>query len=143
MNRSRVTLAMIDAAAMERQRLSPLMIERCGRGISGKSNASSRSACGGSESWARAERMAYLVACRILRSSISSTGPMPTLTATACCMITSNWHSRTAAVICLESRTPAKRVSRSLSSSGNMTAAATTGPARQPRPASSSPATKE
>ena len=143
MSRSRVTLATIDAAAMERQRSSPLMIERCGRDKRGKISASISSACTGTESCAMAAYIACFVACRILRSSINSTEPIPTLVARACSMITSYRRSRACAVICLESRTPARWLANSWTPSGRMTAAATTGPARQPRPASSTPAIKE
>ena len=57
--------------------------------------------------------------------------------AIAASLITEKASSLAFSVICLESLTPVRIIS-----SGMMTAAATTGPASGPRPASSTPATK-
>jgi hypothetical protein len=71
---------------------------------------------------------------RMLNASTSITLPTPTAIATARARIRSSADSRSAAVIILESRTPGIRVP-----GRNTTHAATTGPAKGPRPASSTP----
>lgn len=133
--RSRVTLATIDAAAIESDNVSPLMIDREGMGRSGNVTASINRQSAGGVSDATARRMARRVASKILRRSISCSVAIPTPTARARATITSKSRVRSDAETCLESFTPARRQRE-----GRMTAAATTGPARGPRPASSRPA---
>ena len=71
----------------------------------------------------------------MLSRSISSTLALAMAQARARCWICGNSASRVAAVSCLESFSP-----RRPWPGGRITAAANTGPARQPRPASSTPA---
>src|SRR5258708_24903497 len=94
----------------------------------------------------RARRMASLVAPRMLTVSISATLAVPKFAWICPCAINSSNSAqspvRSAAVICFESLTrpdlpTAQRPSRN--SCDTSTAAATTGPARAPRPASSTP----
>jgi hypothetical protein len=77
------------------------------------------------------------VAWRILFMSISSTLASPTPTAMALNMMWEKSSSRRSAGSCLESLRPLGIFARL-----RMTAAATTGPASGPRPASSTPATR-
>mmetsp|Transcript_2548 Transcript_2548/g.10072 ORF Transcript_2548/g.10072 Transcript_2548/m.10072 type:complete len:292 (+) Transcript_2548:113-988(+) len=136
--RSRVTFASTDAAAMHTDLASPLTI------------ASARSAKGGgtrlpsintqsafvlSPSTLRA--MASMVASRMLISSMRSWSITHTdLSTRSSAMSSSNTASRSSSVICLLSL-----MASMTRSSGNTHAAATTGPASGPRPASSTPQT--
>jgi len=133
--RSRTTLATIDAAAIESDSVSPLMIEREGTARSGNVTASIKRQSAGGVSDASARRMARRVASKILRRSISCSVATPTPTARARWTITSYNRDRSDSETRLESSTPTKR-----QRVGKITAAATTGPARGPRPASSRPA---
>ncbi len=80
--------------------------------------------------------MAMKVACLMLTASISAAVEKPTATASARAMIASNSFSRASGVKSFESLRPRGRFCGS-----RMTAAAATGPASGPRPASSTPAT--
>src|SRR3954447_10507972 len=88
-------------------------------------------------------RAARLVRCRP-RPSIPRAQRETTLTFTAVRRTSGKSASRVSASCCLESLSaPSVRTSRTSSASrSNSTAAATSGPARQPRPASSAPATQ-
>ena len=81
--------------------------------------------------------MANIVACKIFKRSISSTLASAMAKHKALARISSNKRSRVLAVNFLESAKPLMGLR-----SSKMTAAATTGPARGPRPASSTPASK-
>ncbi len=81
--RSRVTLATIDAAAIDIDNVSPLMIEREGMARSGNVTASIKRQSAGGVSDASARRMARRVASKILRQSISCSVATPTPTARA------------------------------------------------------------
>src|SRR5262249_39974263 len=80
------------------------------------------------------------VACRMLRLSISPTDAKPTPQATALALISTSSASRVLAVSFLESSSPLG-MRRGFSTS-RITAAAHTGPAHRPRPASSTPPTR-
>jgi len=138
MRRSRVTLAMMLAAAMLRLSASPPTSAVCGTGRPRAGSPSIKVWSGGAGRAFTARAMARWVARRMLRRSISSTPAWPVDQTTPGCVarIAKNF-SRRAAGIFFESFRPS-----SLKSPGRMTAAATTGPASGPRPASSTPATK-
>ena len=82
--------------------------------------------------------MALSVACKILMRSISGGQTTPSPQANATAPISAARPSRRVGDNTLESARPGITAP-----SGKITAAATTGPARQPRPASSIPATAE
>ena len=82
--------------------------------------------------------MALSVACKILMRSISGGQTTPSPQASATAPISAARPSRRVGDNTLESARPGITAP-----SGKITAAATTGPARQPRPASSIPATAE
>src|SRR5438128_1997054 len=128
---------MIDAAAMEWQRASPSMMATCGTPSSGQGSPSTRTSLGVTPRWLRARRMARMEARRMFQRSISRTLAAPTPIAAARARITTASRSRARLVSSLESASP--RIGWHCG--GNTTAAATTGPARGPRPASSMPAT--
>src|SRR5260370_33160911 len=109
MSRSRVTLATMDAAAIERQEASPLMMERCGREISESMRASSRRACGAVDNWAIAARIAYLGGCRIFRSSVHGTEPKQTANRTGCGIMTAYRGFHASGQNCLQSRQRAQK----------------------------------
>ena len=77
MIRSRVTLAKIEAAAIEADLLSPLTIGRVGRPKEGARLPSTMIMSGGVASWERARDMARKVALRMLWRSISAGSAMP------------------------------------------------------------------
>ena len=85
-----------------------------------------------------ARRMASRVACRMLRLSISSTLAHAIEQHRALAWISSKSCSRRVALSFLESASPLMGCR-----SSKMTAAANTGPASGPRPASSTPASKQ
>src|SRR5512135_2364450 len=125
------------AQAIAYERRSPPTSASCGRPISamGSPSTSSASAAPGRRSTAR--RIASAVATRMLRRSISRvlaaptpTGRVETIAAASC--------SRRRRVSCFESSTPSRRGASGV----RRTAAATTGPASGPRPASSTPASR-
>ena len=133
--RSRVTLAMMEAAAMESDSASPAMTVRTGQGSCGARLPSTRARLGGVASWRSASAMAQKVACRILSRSMRATSAMPMPTC-ALARIGSKSASRCAALSFLESSRPS-----GMRAGSRITAAATTGPAQGPRPASSMPQT--
>ena len=138
MRRSRVTLAMMLAAAMLRLRASPPTKALCGTGRPRTWSPSTRAWSGGAGRARTARAMARWVARRMLWRSISSTVARQAAQATPGCVArTVKIFSRRAAGTFFESVRPSRA-----KSAGRMTAAATTGPARGPRPASSTPATK-
>src|SRR3954447_12709605 len=143
MNRSRVTLARIEAAAIAALVASPSTIGRCSKPNSGTGKPSMRHSVPGRATPMSASRSAArLVRCRP-RPSMPRTQRETMLTLTAVRMTTGNRASRASMSCCLESLSaPSARTSRTpRASMSNSTAAATSGPARQPRPASSAPAT--
>ncbi|QTK79447.1 hypothetical protein AT6N2_C1753 [Agrobacterium tumefaciens] len=134
--RSRVTLATIDAAAMERERESPLMTALDSQVMpGGRSRPSASTRAGGISRPSTARRMASRLARRIFIVSIRP-GPEEATETIELSMIWTNRLSRFCFVSFLESSIPLGILSGS-----RMTAAATTGPASGPRPASSVPAT--
>ena len=78
--RSRVTLATIDAAAIEIDNVSPLIIDREGMARCGNVTASIKRQSAGGVNDASARRMARRVASKILRRSISCSVATPTPT---------------------------------------------------------------
>ena len=137
MSLSLATLAMIDAAATVADRWSPLTRLRCGHPSPSSATKSVSTSSGSSPRMASARPMARRVASSMFTRSIvgASTIPMPIATARA--RMTASNSSRSSGVRSFESFTPSIRVP-----GPKMTAAATTGPASGPRPASSSPATR-
>ena len=134
-SRSRVTLATIDAAAIEATMPSPPITASQSQPASMRSRPSTKTRRGltGSEATARAS--AHSDARRILSRSIRAGGAIATAT-WARAQMRSYSTSRRSAVRRLESSSP-----RGMLSGSRITAAATTGPASGPRPASSQPAT--
>ncbi len=137
--RSRVTFATTDAAAIESDRPSPL-ITALGATRSrmplGMSRPSKSAVSGANASPASASVIARRDALRMSQASIARAQTLATETARALLTITSNIIARARAVSFFESFNP------SIAADGSrITAAATTGPASGPRPASSTPAT--
>src|SRR3954470_14337766 len=144
MKRSRVTLARIDAAAIAALVASPSTIGRCSKPNSGTGNPSMRQSVPGRATPMSASRnAARFVRCRP-RPSMPRTQRETMLTLTAVRSTSGKSASRASMSCCLESLSAVRaRTSRTPSASmSNRTAAATSGPARQPRPASSAPATQ-
>jgi len=141
MRASRAVLARMDAAAMDRHRWSPLSNAVCGIPTSGRNSASISKCPGCSDRPANARAIAKRVAGKIPSASISSALANPTACESAWLFIFSAISSRCKGVNSLESRTPESFSSMS-KSLGRITAAAATGPAHAPRPASSRPAVK-
>ena len=138
MIRSRVTLAMTDAAAMHAATRSPFHIARPGTPRPAIGKPSVRTYPGVSSRRANARRIAStLVTCRPRRST-SSGGTMTTDHATARATTASYTCSRTRGVSSLESARSGISARRLVASTA---AATTSGPAHAPRPASSAPAT--
>mmetsp|Transcript_30194 Transcript_30194/g.75665 ORF Transcript_30194/g.75665 Transcript_30194/m.75665 type:complete len:255 (+) Transcript_30194:228-992(+) len=136
--RSRVTLASTDAAAMHTLLASPLTMASAlplsGSGILFPS-MSAQSAS--SPSPLTAPAMASIVASRMLISSMRWWSMIHThLMTSGLAISASNATSRSSSVICLLSL-----MASMFKSGGKIHAAATTGPARGPRPASSTPHT--
>src|SRR5919206_3533654 len=144
MNRSRDTLARIDAAAIAALVASPSTIARCSWPNAGTEKPSTRHSVPGRATRISASRSAARFVRCSPRPSIPRTQRETMLTLVAVRRTTGNSASRAAASCCLESfSAPRARTSRAPSAStSNSTAAATSGPARQPRPASSAPATQ-
>src|SRR5215207_1769439 len=144
MKRSRVTLAITEAAAIAALVASPPTTARCSNPVGGTGKPSLRhSAPGRATRASTSESAARFVLCNP-RSSMPRTQREVTATLQAARSTFGYSASRISGVCCLESLS-ADRDRRSLSVSASMsksTAAATSGPARQPRPASSAPATK-
>ena len=135
-NRSRVTFATIDAAAMAAERRSPPITPRWAIGNDGIRKASTKTASGRGARAKTARRIACRVAWWMLIRSISSGSIAITAHAVHLAQISSCNRSRAAAVSAFESARPSMRRSGS-----RITAPAITGPARHPRPTSSTPAT--
>ncbi len=108
MMRSRVTLAMIEAAAIEKQRPSPPTTVVNGTFPSGNMLPSTSKWSGTRVSFATASCMARKVAFRIFIASIISCDTIPTPTENADCMMRSKSSSRCAGVSFLESSTPGR-----------------------------------
>jgi hypothetical protein len=144
MNRSRVTLAMMDAAAIAALRPSPPTTWRCRRAHPGTGKPSVRQTSGsGSSAQSACPSACRFDRCRP-RRSISDAGTTHTATWEAHETTASKSSSRRASVWRLESSSMprgAQRAPRRRSRS-RQTAAATSGPASEPRPASSAPATR-
>src|SRR3954454_23156351 len=144
MKRSRVTLARMEAAAIAALVASPSTIGRCSKPNSGTGKPSIRqSVSGRATPMSASRRAARFVRCRP-RPSMPRTHRETMLTLTAVRSTTGNSASRVSMSCCLESfRALSARTSRTPSAAtSNRTAAATSGPARHPRPASSAPATQ-
>ena len=136
---SRVTLATMDAAAIESERESPRTTVATRQGRSGARLPSTSAAAGRRGRAASARAIAAKVAPRMLRSSISRMPAAPTPTSPHASR--SAYSSRRlAGDRVFESSSPSAREGGSVAES-SITAAATTGPAHGPRPASSIPAT--
>ena len=143
MYRSRVSLAITDAAAIAAEVESPPITARCANPRSPSAKPSDRQMQSSRATPNSASRRAArLVTCRP-RSSIPGAQRETMRTLTASLRMTGYSSARALAVCCLESLRPdSERMSAGRSRSwSNRTAAATSGPARQPRPASSAPAT--
>src|SRR5664279_797925 len=119
---------------METLRRSPPIIGTCGISTS-IVTASSRSTSGRTARFSTASTIASLLARRMLIASIIRGSITPTATARARRRINRQMSTRSSRSTSLESFTPKRSGSES-----RMTQAATTGPARQPRPTSSVPA---
>ncbi len=132
---SRVTLATIEAAAIEAICASPPMTDSAGKASVGGSLPSTSTKAGASASAATARRIASSVAWRMLIVSISAAVALAMPMASADCAISANSSSRRAGVRFFESSSPSGTACGS-----RITAAATTGPASGPRPTSSTPA---
>src|SRR3954471_1382507 len=136
---------MTEAAAIAALVASPLTTRRCGTGQRGRRKPSTRqiaSLSGGASRSSASARASMLVTCSP-RRSIPAAQRTTTLTRSAARSTHGHISSRWASVICLESCRPlrARRSACERLSWSMRTAAATSGPARQPRPASSAPAT--
>ncbi len=138
MSRSLVTFAITLAAAMDSDSPSPFTRDSCGKPRSRAGSPSTSAMSGRVRRPANASAIARCVARKMLIRSISSGSTSATAQITSgCAVILSYRSSRRFAVSFLESsRYPGSK------SRGRITAAADTGPARGPRPASSTPATR-
>src|SRR5918995_3925236 len=136
MMRSRVTLARIDAAAMDRQRESPRTMRWAMPPPTKSHLPSSSTRSGRRPSPSSARRAASRCASLMPRSSHSSWVAWPTAQAVHQPAMRSKSASRSCAVSCLESRTLYTRRSR-----GSTAAPTVSGPAHAPRPTSSMPTT--
>ncbi len=142
MKASRAVLARIDAALISPTRASPPMMAsnsqlRPSIAAPGHRLPSTQTRPGATASPRIARRIASSEASRMFKTSISAASTQPMAQALALLRTRAASRSRPADDSCLESRRPAmgRRGSR-------ITAAATTGPARGPRPASSTPAVR-
>ena len=141
MYRSRTTLAITLAAAMDRLRPSPPTIARDGAGNPGTGRPSTSRKSGGGRTRPTARRMARWVAQWMSRRSISSTVAHPTPIETSGRPRKRRAHVRRAAwERRFESVKPRNSSTNHGRSTGRTTQAANTGPASGPRPASSTPA---
>src|ERR1035437_9968912 len=136
MSVSRATFATTEAAATDAQSRSAPTSVRWWMPSSGSDTASSSSASGRTGRRAAASWLASSVAWRMLIRSIRSELTNATAQATAFARISRSNRRRSSGFSIFESRSP-----RGSQSGGRITAAAATGPARQPRPTSSIPAT--
>ena len=126
---------MIDAAAIETISPSPPITASQSHGVSSRSRPSTNTCCGISGKPCTARLSAHSDACRILSRSIRAVDPNATANEDVA-QIFSNSSSRRSGVSRLESSMPF-----GIRLGSSTTAAATTGPASGPRPASSQPAT--
>jgi len=137
---SRVTLARMLAAAMLRLNPSPPTKAVCSTGNPFTGNPSTKAWAGGCPllfNPSNERFMARWVALRILSCPISSEVPSAIAKSTDASSVNRTYNpSLCSCVSFLESSRPSNS-----KSSGRMTAAATTGPAKGPLPASSTPAT--
>ena len=132
-----MTLATIDAAAIETDSPSPRTTARAAGASPGGTIAPSTSADAGAQGRsATARRIARKLACRMFIASISATLATPT-PIRAQPASAANSASRRAAHSRLLSSSPS-----GMHAGSSTTAAATTGPAHGPRPASSMPQTR-
>ncbi len=136
MARSRATLAMTEAAAMEGHFASPSMTVISAQPSPAFLLPSMRQRCGCAASPATARRMASRLAWRILWASISSTEATPMDQRTSSCVQRTSWSSSR----CARGRSFESLRCLCRKPSGKIAAAAKTGPAQQPRPTSSTPA---
>ena len=134
-SRSRVTLAMMEAAAIELTKPSPPITASHSQGSAIRSRPSTNTCFGASGSACTARASAHSEARKILSRSIRA-GEAKATAKDAVAQIFSNRSSRSSGVSRLESSMPL-----GMRSGSRITAAATTGPASGPRPASSQPAT--
>ena len=126
---------MMEAAAIDNERASPLTISSVLQDRRGSWLPSMRQVLGAIDKFSTARRMARRLACKILSWSISSTLASPTPTV-AISRISGASASRRFSESILESARPS-----GMAFGSRITAAAITGPASGPRPASSTPAT--
>src|ERR1700722_1794346 len=126
---------MIEAAAIESTKPSPPITASQSQAVSSRSRPSTNTCLGISGSACTARLSAHSDARRILSRSIREGGAKATAN-DAVAQISSNSSSRRSAVSRLESSIPL-----GIRFGSSTTAAATTGPASGPRPASSQPAT--
>ena len=131
---SRCVLARIEAADISATVASPPTMARIGKASAGQRLPSISTSAGVSDKPATARCIASRVACRMLMASISSTVASAIAQASAFSRISMASRSRRAAESFFESARPT--IGRAGS---RITAAATTGPASGPRPASSTP----
>ena len=120
---------------MDPERESPLIRVSSGNRLLHAHLPSTRTRCGLGLRFSRARRMASNDAWRILMVSISSGEARPVAQQTAVSRIRRSSFSRCAGLRAFESFSRGRSTD-----SGRITAAATTGPARGPRPTSSTPA---
>ena len=141
MKRSRLTLARMEAAAMEGEMLSPFTTHQWGTVMAAERPwsrfPSIRAKSGRRESPSMASCMALIRALRISVRSISSASTRATDQASALCWMSGKSASRFFSVSFLESFRPGMSAPWA-----RITAAAYTGPARGPAPASSQPQTR-
>jgi hypothetical protein len=125
----------MDAAAITFTFASPSTIARAETESAGQCLPSSKTSSGRTDRDSTARRMARRLACKMFKLSISSTLAQATDQASALFLMMSASRSRSRTLKTLESAIPvgARRVG------SNTTAAAQTGPASGPRPASSTP----
>ncbi len=131
---SRAVFAMMEAAMISGTVASPLTMALLGMPHAGQNRPSTSTRRGRTARACTARRMARSVALWMFSASISAWDAQPMLQATARALMTA-----AAAVLSSGSRAfESSRMSRG-KSAGRMTAAAVTGPASGPRPASSTP----
>ena len=138
---SRDVFARIEAAAIQATDASPRTTALCGTGRDGIGNPSTRTKSGGAPEAARPSRarlIARNVAGAMPRRSISAAEAEPTPQAAATLRIRGASSSRTSGARTFESSRP-----RTIAPGARATAAANTGPASAPLPASSTPATTQ
>src|SRR6266849_3344329 len=133
---SRAVFARIEAAEIGRCRASPSTMARARKASRGQCRPSIHTSSGGTRNASTARCMASSEAWWMLSRSISSTLAKATAQAIARCLILPARISRRSGGSTLESASP-----RTWRAGSRITAAAYTGPASGPRPASSTPQT--